>query len=151
MDDPREDPLDYDYRDDSLELPPRPSRRPKRKKRRKKRRRLREMPPEIERVYKSIRVFGLLLGLFCVLLLLGGVIGLLKTPEPDDPPKWFAMLLIPFGLFGAITSEATRNKKRWALDYVWIFAILWLLAFPVGTIMGGYILYNFRSLKPYYG
>lgn len=113
------------------------------------------MPRDIEKLHQTFRVFCLFLGLFNVVLLLGSVAILLSSPEPEaDPetvPKWIAALCVPVGLLGAITSEATRNRKRWALDLIWIFAAIWLLAFPIGTVLGGYILYHFRTLRPYYG
>lgn len=54
-----------------------------------------------------------------------------------------AILFIPFGLsiFYLIIGKAIQKHKEWARIVGIILAILILFAFPIGTLVGGYILW----------
>ena len=79
-----------------------------------------------------------------IIVVVAGVVGInyLITAEPVPPASIVALVL------GALFSVAywfigtrTREHERWAVVLAWVVGIFALFNFPIGTIIGAFVLY----------
>src|SRR5262245_59132715 len=99
----------------------------------------------------SIRSVGVLyyLGGAALVLAAVGTIGVLSGRA--DQSTFIAMLAfvvyIAFGVFSIFVGRGVRRLRSWARTASTVLAVIGLLAFPVGTLVNGYILYLLHSAK----
>jgi len=114
-----------------------------------------ESSPEVKKraqIARSIRAICILYTVFGTLAFLGGLGLLFGSPEaPDAPPKWFGWLLLIGGAAGAISAVGVLWKKSWGVPVCAIVSAVYLLSFPVGTILGGYFLFNIWKVRDQFG
>jgi hypothetical protein len=98
--------------------------------------------------YRNIRAVSVLFSVVGSLLLLGGI--MVATLEPPNdreamhPAVGIALTIV--GLTGAVGGIAAfRGSRRWA-PLVYVMATLYILNFPLGTILG-YVM--FKGLSRY--
>ena len=90
------------------------------------------------RNYRNVRAVSLLFVVFGTILFFGGmVIALSEPPEGQDRlHPAFGVLLGILGLAGAVGGiAARRGNRRWS-PLVYGMATLYILNFPLGTILG---------------
>lgn len=95
---------------------------------------------KVARAHRAISwLYALITILFFLVLLL---------PQSSEPSPVFAVMLLFFGgLFTLhyFTANGAFGKKTWAKYSSRIIAILLLFGFPIGTLIGIYLLYNSRG------
>ena len=87
---------------------------------------------------------------FLGLMLVVGLAGFLITREAPaldalvESPEHIGLLVVmfAFSVFIIYTGSAVRQHKQWARMVGMLYAVLILLGFPIGTIIGVYILWN---------
>src|ERR671916_3531363 len=95
--------------------------------------------PDAYRNYRNVRAAALMFVVLGSILVLAGI-ALVATPEADagttdPPPKLFFVSLAIVGLAGAVGGVAViRAKRKWA-GLIYVMAVLYVLAFPLGTIL----------------
>jgi len=99
---------------------------------------------------KHERVLGvgfLLLGLLAMVLLL---FTLLSLPDPKVlREEWFGFVLaVAICALEILAGYALLSAKRWSARICLPVAVLALLSFPIGTLIGGYYLwYYFKFVR----
>jgi len=95
----------------------------------------------------SIRSIGTLYYIGGAFMLLGGI-GMAITVDPTEP------LLRPLGIFylvmgtiSVVVAWGVRRLRKWAAGASIVLSGLSLLGFPMGTLIGAYILYLLLSAK----
>jgi hypothetical protein len=90
-----------------------------------------------------------LLGLLSVVGIGGFLLtsGLREPPAPHAPSEsaeliGLLVVMLVFSIFIIYVGRALRQHKEWARMVGMLYAVLILLAFPVGTIIGVYILWK---------
>ncbi len=98
--------------------------------------------------YRNIRAAGVLFIFLSVFLVLGGLALLFATPEPGQKavPPAVAMGLTVAGLAGVIGGIAIRRANRRQTPLIYTVAVLFLLYFPIGTVVSVVVL---RGLDRY--
>ena len=101
-------------------------------------------PDQKARIVRNIRAV-------CILyIVLGSVIGLgsasLLRGSEDIPPAAAVGLLVG-GAAAVVAGVAVLRRKRWGVPLCRVVSVLYLLNFPIGTILGGYILVNIGKVK----
>lgn len=92
------------------------------------------------------KTIGIAFGLIGLLILIGlmvtVVLELRKSASPSHASSvpW-AVYLLPFPLLHLLTSYGLFTKRRWARLLALIFSILYVLVFPLGTILAIYTWY----------
>ncbi|MFZ6654179.1 hypothetical protein [Undibacterium sp. TJN19] len=100
-----------------------------------------------EKVARTHRALALLYGLLLL------VLGYMLYPHSGKPNN---ALISVFSIFLSLTvlhyatSVGAYNKRPWARMTSTLIALLMLFAFPVGTIIGAYLLFNNWSDDGYY-
>ncbi|MFZ6759849.1 hypothetical protein ACO0K9_21800 [Undibacterium sp. Ji50W] len=100
-----------------------------------------------EKVARTHRVLAILYGLLLA------VFGFLLYPHSGLPSGGLigvALLFLGLTVLHYATSVGASNKKPWARMLSTLIALLMLFAFPVGTIIGAYLLFNNWSDDGYY-
>lgn len=95
------------------------------------------LSPSEYRNYRNVRAVSKLYVVLGSLIALAGLAALTdkENPAPDKAPPAFGALLLVVGLCGAFGGIATlRRSKRWA-PLVYVMGVLYILAFPLGTIL----------------
>jgi len=95
----------------------------------------------------SIRSIGLLYYLSGVVMTLAAI-GLFVAAVDGSPIVWVWALGPAYLLFGVLSiflARGLRKLQRWARTTTLVMAGIGLLAFPVGTLLNGYILYLLLS------
>ncbi len=88
-------------------------------------------------------LYRLLVVLWSVILLVPSKDHIIK--EESTPLE---MYFIIYGIFGGLfllhyyTARGAKRKKKWARNVSWTVGSLMLFAFPIGTILGGYLIYS---------
>lgn len=93
--------------------------------------------------YRNIRAAGVLYVFLSVFLVLGGIAQLLITPEPGEPEAIhpaFALSLIAVGVAGVMAGVAIRRGNRRMRPLIYFIGFLYLLYFPIGTIVSVVVL-----------
>ena len=101
----------------------------------------------MERNIKVARAHRALSWLYAALLVVFVAIGIL---QPDAKASSIAFPLIVFGivfLAHYITARGARQSKPWARTASIVISVLLLVGFPVGTLIGIYLLAN--TWKPW--
>ncbi len=99
--------------------------------------------------YRNIRAAGALFIFLGILFVLGGI-GLFLDPEPGQQKTVHPAF--PFGLMGAavagiIGGISCRRGNRRMAPLIYTVAVLYLLFFPIGTILG---VVTLRGLARYF-
>ncbi len=100
------------------------------------------LSPSEYRNYRNIRAIAVLFIILGSCLGLGGITLVFRTNQPgqESTHPVVAILMAVIGVAGAVGGIATiRRSKRWA-PLVYIMAAVYLLGFPVGTILSAIML-----------
>lgn len=97
------------------------------------------------RIARNIRAICVLYVVFGSTYSLGGFIVLL-TAKGQYSSVIAACLILAFGLTVAISAVGVLQKNTLAVPLCQIVSAFFLLAFPVGTFLGGYFLLNVRKV-----
>jgi len=100
----------------------------------------------------SVQSVGSLYILGCLLTLVGGglmtyMYMVLSSSVQNNPVVEMGLLLVGLGVAQGFLGYGLSKLKRWARIPASLFAGLGLLAFPIGTLINGYILYLLLSAK----
>lgn len=99
----------------------------------------------------SIKAVGTLYILGCVITLFGGFAVVLRwtqnANEISDPSFLSILAMLCFGGLQGFAGYALRHFRRWSRLAGTVISVVGLLAFPIGTIISGYILYLLWSKK----
>jgi len=97
----------------------------------------------------SIKSIGILYFLGAAFLFFAGAVGVLGSLRADSRIEalLISVVLIAFGAVEIAAGIGIRKFAAWAKFVVAVISALGLLAFPVGTIINGYILYLLFSKK----
>ncbi len=100
--------------------------------------------PEQTRIIRNIRAICILYILFGSIAVLAGI-GMLS--DGNGVPPAIACLVFAMGLAGIISAIGVLRRRTWGVLFCQIVSALYLLSFPVGTILGGYFLLNIGKVK----
>ena len=101
--------------------------------------------PEQPKIARNIRAICVLYIVFGGLAILGGIGGLVAN---QGKMPWFApYTILALGLCGVISAVGVLRRRRWGLLFCQVMSAIYLLSFPIGTILGGYFLFNIGKLK----
>jgi len=103
--------------------------------------------PQLARVARNIRAICVLYMIFGVVVLTAGVVTLLADRETHEIPAPAAIILVAAGAAGVISSFGVLRKRKWGILVCQVVSALYLMNFPVGTILGGYFLLNIGKVK----
>lgn len=99
----------------------------------------------------SVQSVGSLYSLGCLLTLVGGGLMtyymVLSSSVQNNPVVRMGLLLVGLGVAQGFLGYGLSKLKWWARIPASLFAGLGLLAFPIGTLINGYILYLLLSAK----
>lgn len=99
--------------------------------------------PEQARIARNIRAICILYILFGSIAVLGGIsMAFDKTMSPVVPLLAFAL-----GLGGVVSAIGVLRRQTWGVLFCQIVSALYLLSFPIGTILGAYFLLNIGKVK----
>ena len=104
-----------------------------------------ERSPQQKRIARNIRAICILYIVFGSLAVLGGV-GMLFD-DSGEIPKWVACLVSGLGLCGVISAVGVLRRRTWGVPFCQVVSGIYLLSFPIGTILGAYFLLNIRKVK----
>jgi len=93
----------------------------------------------------SIKAVGFLYYLGGALLTIGGVASLAGAQGPSGVA--IALLLVALGIGQLFAGGGVRALRSWGRIVGCVLSAIGLLAFPIGTLINGYILYLFLSKK----
>lgn len=100
--------------------------------------------------YRNVRAVALLYAVFGFLLIAGSILILSGNPDEsprDEIPALFLIGMSIVGLVGGAGAIATRLNN---LDWAWLIKVMaypYLLAFPLGTILGYVVLSEFSNYE----
>lgn len=90
----------------------------------------------------SVQSIGILYYLGAILLIVGGIGQAVEDTESPMPVRILvATLIVAIGVFQFWVGTGLRDLKRWARKPTGVLSFIGLLAFPLGTLINGYILY----------
>ena len=98
------------------------------------------------RIARNIRAICLLYVVFGSIAVLAGI-GLLVDDSPLQASPVFGWGLLVGGCAGIISAMGVLRKRSWGILVCQIVSALYLLSFPVGTILGGYFLLNIGKVR----
>ncbi|HMN42902.1 MAG TPA: hypothetical protein PKE29_18830 [Phycisphaerales bacterium] len=105
------------------------------------------LSPEDYKNYRNIRAIALLFVVFGGLwALVGTALAIKAEPAGDDLPSAFYAVMAVVGGLGAIGGFCTFTGIRRLAPLIYIFGFAYLLAVPIGPILG-YVL--FKGLRKY--
>jgi hypothetical protein len=87
--------------------------------------------------YRNVRAAAVMFVALGTILMLGGLALSLMEPEPGHPapPKALGVLVLLVGAAGAVGGVAVfKANPQWS-KLVYVMACLYVLAFPIGTIL----------------
>ena len=102
--------------------------------------------PEKSRTGRNIRAICILYIVFGAVAVLAGI-GFLVDPKGADVPPAVGWAVLFGGSFGVISAIGVLCKKMWGIPVCQVVSALYVLGFPVGTILGGYFLLNIGKVK----
>lgn len=101
--------------------------------------------------YRNVRAAAVLYIFLSVFLVIGGIALALSTPEPEQQkpvPPAVAIGLAAVGVAGIVAGLAIRRANRRLTPLIYTVGFLYLLYFPIGTIVSIVVL---RGLARYLG
>ena len=104
-----------------------------------------ERSPQQKRIARNIRAICILYIVFGSIAVLGGF-GMFFD-DTGDIPKYAACLVFLLGLCGIISAVGVLRRKTWGIPICQVVSGVYLLSFPIGTILGAYFLLNIRKVK----
>lgn len=90
-------------------------------------------------LYRVHRLFFIAFALFILVMLLASVSALIRGTKEADI-GFFALAFAPIGLGHWYAAKGAREGKTYGKVLSRIFGTLWLFGFPLGTILGIYVL-----------
>jgi len=102
--------------------------------------------PETLRIVRNIRAICILYVVFGAIAVLGGI-GMLSDPKDTKVSPSVAWAVVLGGSAGLISAIGVLRKSTWGIPVCQIVSALYLLGFPIGTILGGYFLLNIGKVK----
>jgi len=105
----------------------------------------RQRSPGQARVARNIRAICILYIVFGSIAVLAGI-GMLFD-DTGDIPRVVACLVASLGLCGVISAVGVLRRKAWGVPFCQIVSGLYLLSFPIGTILGAYYLLNIGKVR----
>ena len=102
--------------------------------------------PEPSRVARNIRAICILYVVFGVIAILAGI-SMLSDPKGTEVSPGVAWAVILGGIIGVISAIGVLRKTTWGIPVCQIVSAVYLLGFPVGTILGGYFLLNIGKVR----
>ncbi|MEQ9407416.1 MAG: hypothetical protein RIK87_06795 [Fuerstiella sp.] len=96
---------------------------------------------------QSIGVLYLLGGIVLLVVSIGMIVVSVNGGGGQKPDTVTAVLLLGVGVLQCVTAVGLRRLRRWARVISGILSGIGLLAFPVGTLINGYILFLLFSAK----
>lgn len=110
--------------------------------------------PKDAKIARNIRaicflyiVFGGLGVLVGVVGVLAGVAGALAGSQEQGLPPLVACLIGAVGFTGVVSAIGVLHKRTWGVPICQIVSALYLLSFPIGTLLGAYFLLNIGKVK----
>jgi uncharacterized membrane protein len=100
------------------------------------------------KVFRVHRALSWLYACLSVLFIITLGVGI-NSSDNHIPPELYYILsfLICFSILHFVISKGAKNGKLWARNSSFIVALLMLFGFPVGTIIGVYLLFNSGNWK----
>lgn len=87
--------------------------------------------------YRNVRAVAWLFTIVGPLLVLGGLAAALGLErKKDDPPAAVMVAVAAVGLCGVVGGIATLLRRRSLAPLIKVMACVYLLGFPIGTILG---------------
>ncbi|MBI3469689.1 MAG: hypothetical protein HY000_42365 [Planctomycetes bacterium] len=102
-----------------------------------------ERSPDQVRIARNIRAICILYVIFGFFATLGGAVMLFD----DQVSPLAAGLVLLAGLGGLISAIGVLRRRKWGIPFCQLMSGLYLLSFPIGTILGAYFLLNIRKVK----
>lgn len=99
--------------------------------------------------YRNVRAAAVLYIFLSVFLVIGGIALVFSSPEPEQPkpvPPAVAVGLAAVGVAGIVAGLAIRRANRRLTPLIYTIGFLYLLYFPIGTIVSIVVL---RGLARY--
>lgn len=104
-----------------------------------------EWSPEQLRIGRNIRAICILYMILGSIAVLAGAGLLLERSGEVSPPV--ALLVAALGLAGVVSAAGVLGRRAWGIPFCQIVSGLYLLSFPIGTILGGYFLLNIGKVR----
>jgi hypothetical protein len=104
-----------------------------------------EIPPELVKRIRNIRTICILYAIFGVIGILAGYT-LLGVSVEDASPN-IAIALIVLSCMGIITAVGILQRRRWGISVCIFFSTACLPFFPIGTMLGVYMIYNVGKVE----
>ena len=98
------------------------------------------------RIARNIRAICILYVTFGCIVAPVGTLGLFSAEE-DGMPVAVASLFLICGLAGVLSATGVLRRRKWGIPFCQIMSVLYLVAFPIGTILGGYFLLKIDSVR----
>jgi hypothetical protein len=102
--------------------------------------------PEKTKIARNIRAICFLYIVFGGLAVLGGI-GMIADPQGTGVPRFVACLIAIVGCAGIVSAIGVLRRRSWGIVVCQIVSALYLLSFPIGTILGAYFLLNIGKVK----
>lgn len=95
------------------------------------------------KVFRVHRALAWLYAILSVLFIMTFFVGI-NSSDNNIPPVFYYVLgfLICVSIVHFVISRGAKNGRLWARNSSFIVALIMLFGFPVGTIIGVYLLFN---------
>jgi len=104
-----------------------------------------ERSPQQKRIARNIRAICILYIVFCSLAVLGGIA--MFFDDSGHRPGPAECLVLILGFCGGISAVGVLRRRSWGIPFCQVVSGVYLLVFPIGTILGAYFLLNIRKVK----
>ena len=104
-----------------------------------------ERSPSLNRVARNIRAICILYIVLGSLFALGAFAMLIV--DNAGVPGPFESLVLVLALCGVVSAVGVLRRSRWGIPFCQLVSALYLLNFPIGTILGAYFLINIGKVK----
>ncbi len=101
--------------------------------------------PDQTRIIRNIRAICILYVFFGSIAVLGGIGILCANNEKISPV--IGCVPLALGLAGVISAIGVLRRRTWGIPFCQIISALYLMGFPIGTILGGYFLVNIGKVR----
>jgi len=98
------------------------------------------------RIARNIRAICLLYLLFGTIAVLAGIGLLFDQSQPQASP-FLAWGILVGGCAGVVSAIGVLRKRSWGILVCQIVSAVYLLSFPIGTILGAYFLLNIGKVR----
>lgn len=104
------------------------------------------LSPDLQRVVRNIRAICILYIVLGSIAALGGFVMLLFD-DSGEIPKPIAGTIFVCAVGGVISALGVLRRQRWGVPFCQIISAIYLINFPIGTILGAYFLLNIGKVK----